>query len=234
MNSFVKFNQLTFELFRQGTFVVDGQSGYALQKSGSYRDSAFIRSTNPLPETYKVSVTLGEIDYGLEKINGLPKDDEYQEGPQNENGAYLLAITDTDPKGHHDNSWWHQHRKLVIDVDNNVWGHGMPNPIFMVYFDRENRLNAFDGESDKWQKEWRRAVKYDPRAWYRADVEKTRDKYILALYNKKGALLKKAEIPISKVWHSGSQHEDYLVVGDPHENYYQGSMKIKDVTVEKI
>ena len=56
--SFGKNNQLTFELFRNGTFVIDGESGHAWQKSKSYRDSAFIRSTNPLSKTYKIMVKL--------------------------------------------------------------------------------------------------------------------------------------------------------------------------------
>jgi len=149
--------QLTFELYRNGTFLIDGNSGYAWQKSNSYRDSAFIRSTEALPETYKISAVVGGIDYGLENIIGLPKDVEYSEGPQNENGCYLLAIVDTAPIGHHINSWWHQHRKLVIDVDNNVWGYGMPNPIFMVYFDRNNNLVSFDGKENRWQQAWEKA-----------------------------------------------------------------------------
>ena len=48
--SFGKDNQLTFELFRNGTFIIDGKSGHAWQKSDDFRDSAIIRSTNPLPE----------------------------------------------------------------------------------------------------------------------------------------------------------------------------------------
>ena len=66
--SFGKYNQLTFELFREGAFLIDGKSGYAHQKSGSYRDSAIIRSTEPLPTTYKISVVVGEIYYPFVNI----------------------------------------------------------------------------------------------------------------------------------------------------------------------
>lgn len=226
---FGKDNQLTFELFRNGTFLIDGQTGYAFQKSNSYRDSAYIRSTNKLPKTYKISIVVGEIDYNLDKIQRLPKDPEYPEGPKNENGAYLIAITDEKPQGHHTNIWWHQHRKLVIDVDNNIWGHGMPYPIFMVYFDRSNRLMAFDGQRDEWLSDWRKAVTYDASSWYKVEVEKTKTHFIMSVSNDRGEILKKAKVKLQEVWHEDGFHDDYFVVGDPHENYYQGSMKIKSI-----
>lgn len=229
--SFGKYGQLTFEMYRNGQFIISGQTDYAWQKSDSYRDSAFIRSTKPLPRTYKVSVVAGEIDYGLGKIEGLKPDPEYPEGPQNENGCYLLAITDEAPVGHHTNIWWHQHRKLVIDVDNNIWGHGMPNPIFMVYFNRDNRLVSFDGNRDEWQREWQKAVTYDANSFYRLEAEKTKDKYILSIYTEKGSLLKRAVVDRKDVWHSGDEYPEYFVVGDPHENYYQGSVKIKSIEI---
>mgnify|MGYP001608464336 FL=1 len=222
-------NQLTFELFRNGTFDIDGLSGYAWQRSNNYQDSAFIRSTKKLPNTYKISIVVGEIDYNLEEISKLPQDPEYPEGPQNENGCYFIAITDQKPEGHHTNIWWHQHRKLVIDVDNNVWGHGMPNPIFMVYFDRSNRLVSFDGQRDEWLKDWRKAVTYDPVSWYKIEVEKTKTHYILSIATQKGKILKKTKVRRQEVWHDDTFHDEYFVVGDPHENYYQGSMKIKSI-----
>jgi hypothetical protein len=228
--SFGRSNQLTFELFRNGTFAIDG-SGEAKQKSESYRDSAFIRSTEALPKTYKITVVAGEIDYNLDKIEKLPKDPEYPEGPQNENGCYLLSITDEKPTGHHTNIWWHQHRKLVIDVDNNTWGHGMPNPVFMVYFDRANTLVSYDGIADEWQREWKKAVTYEPAKWYKIEVEKTKTQFILRIFDNKGKLLKQGRVDLKDIWHEDEFHSDYFVVGDPHENYYQGSMKIKSIAV---
>ncbi len=229
--SFGRFNQLTFELFRNGTFEIDGDSGYAWQKSRSYRDSAFIRSTQALPKTYKITIEAGEIDYTLDKVQKLPKDKEYPEGPQNENGVYLLAITDEKPTGHHTNIWWHQHRKVVIDVDNNVWGQGMPNPIFMVHFNRSNSLVAYDGAINDWQREWRKAVTYEPTQWYKIEIEKTKTQYILSIYDHKGKILKQGRVDLKEVWHADEFHPDYFVVGDPHENYYQGAMKIRSIAM---
>ena len=220
---------LTFELYRQGTFLIDGKSGVAWQRSESYRDSAIIRSAVPLPRTYKVSAVVGEVDYELEAAEEVEPDPDYTEGPGGENGCYLLAITDVLPAGHHTNDWWHKHRKMVIDVDNNVWGSGMPHPIFMVYFDGKNELVSWDGEKDAWQRAWKKAVEYDKRAWYRVEVERTQTHYVLSVYDEAGAVLKQGRVALADVWHAGPDYPDYLVIGDPHENYYQGSMKIKSI-----
>jgi len=222
---------LTFELFRGGTFVIPG-NGVAEQRSDSYRDVALIRSTKPLGRTYKVSAVVGHIDYGLENIDGLPKDPEYPEGPPNENGCYLLAITDVEPSGHHLNAWWHRHRKVVIDVDNNVWGNGMPNPVFMAYFDRDNNLHALDGTTGEWTEEWSAALHYKLREWYRVEIEKTTREFILSVYTENGDLIKRGNVPLKEVM-NGKSHQDYLIIGDPHENYYQGSMMIKSIVVER-
>ena len=229
--SFGRYGQLSFELYRNGTFEIDGKLGYALQKSSGYRDAAIIRSTHPLPKTYKISAVVGGIDYGLEKIENLAGDPEYPEGPNNENGCYLLAMTDTAPVDHHTNIWWHQHRKIVMDVDNNTWGHGMPNPLFMVYFDKGNTLVAFDGENDQWQRQWRKAITYEPHAWYKIEIEKTKTDFILKIYDENNRLLKKGTVLLKDVWHEDGDTPDYLVIGDPHENYYQGAMKIKSITM---
>lgn len=221
---------LTAELFRGGKVMVDVKEKHAIQHSASYRDSAWIRSTKPLPKRYKISVVIGGIDYGLEKIQGLPPDPQYSEGPRNENGVYLLAITDVEPRGHHTNLWWHQHRKVTVDVDNNVWGHGTPNPVFMVYFDKNNELNSWDGK--KWTKDWVKAVTYDTKAWYRVEIEKTWTRFILSVYSEKGKRLSRAVIPFKKVLNEDSWHKDYFVLGDPHENYYVGVMKIKEIQME--
>ena len=225
--------QLTFELFRNGTFNIDGKSGFAWQVSESYRDSAIIRSTEALPKTYKISVVLGEIDYGLERIEGLPQDPDYSEGPQNENGVYLLAITDELPSGHHTNDWWHQHRKVVIDVDNNIWGSGMPNPIFMIYLNKDNKLVCLDGQENHWVGKWRKGITYDSKAWYKVEIEKTNDSFILRVFDSNGKMLKGGIVPLEYVWHADGNYPEYFVIGDPHENYYQGSMKIKSISIIK-
>ncbi len=226
---FGQVDQLAFELYRGGTFMIDGKSGFAWEKSDHYGDVALIRSEKALPKTYTVSIVIGDIDYGLQHIEGLQRDPEYPEGPTNENGCYLLAITDEEPSGHHENLWWHEHRKVVIDVDNNTMGFGMPRPIFMVYFDRDNQLMAFDDTTQKWQSEWRKAVTYELGAWYRVEVTRTPSEFILRIFDSNNHLLNEGKINLNQVWHADMP--DYFVTGDPHENFYQGSVKVKSISM---
>jgi len=222
--------QFTFSLDQNGAFIIDGKSGVALQKADSYRDSAIIRSTKPLPKTYKISVVVGDIDYGLDKIEGLHNDPDFPEGPLNENGCYLLTITDTLPDLPHINLWWHHHRKVTIDVDNNIWGSGMPNPFFMVYFDKSNSLMAYDGDQNAWGSGWNAAIHYNANTFYRVEIEKTLKEYILRIFSENNQLLKEGKVDLGNVWNEN--HEEYFVVGKPHANYYQGSMKIKEISLQ--
>jgi hypothetical protein len=131
----------------------------------------------------------------------------------------LLTITDKIPNAPHTNVWWHQHRKLVIDVDNNIWGHGMPNPIFMVYFDKNNTLVSYDGKQIIWQSEWMSAVHYQANTFYRIELEKTLQEFIFRVFTENNQLLKEARIALSQIWHKDAQ--EYFAIGDLHENYYQ-------------
>ena len=224
-------NQLTFELDKNGTFLIPG-NGIAEQISESYLDSSIIRSTTPLPATYKISVIIGNINYGLENIEGIPNDPAYPEGPTNENGVYLLSIVDTLPTLPHTNLWWHQHRKVSLDVDNNVWGEGMPNPLFMVYFDTSNELVCYDGETNLWDHtNWINSIHYEENTFYKIEIEKTATNFTLRVSTEAGQLLEEGTVPLSDVWHGTDSSPDYLVIGDPHENYYQGSVTIKEITM---
>jgi len=219
---------LTLELTRKGTFIIDG-SGEAWQRSDSYQDAAIIRSTKRLPKTYTIEAVVGQIQYDLFNIGGLHSDPKDADGPMNENGCYLLAIADTAPRGHYANGWWHLHRKVVIDVDNNIWGSGMPHPIFMVYFDRNNELVSWNGLM--WNRAWRKAVEYKPEQWYIITIQRTNTQYILRIADANQEVLAQAAVSLEKVWHADENSPDYLVVGDPHENYYQGSMKIRSISL---
>jgi len=146
-------------------------------------------------------------------------------------GFIFLTITDTAPKRHYTNDWWHQHRKLVIDVVNNTSGNGMPNPIFMVYFDKMNELVAYDGRSNRWQTGWEKAVQYNKDRWYQIELEKTRTHYVMSIYTASGVLLERGSVRLDQVWHTEPKYPDYLALGDPHENYYQGSVKIRSISI---
>lgn len=221
----------TFELYRGGSFVIDTKKGEASQISNHYGDVALIRSTDTLPAEYIIRVKIGEIDYGLDHLLGLSNDPLYREGPLNENGCYLIAITDQPPTEHYTNDWWHQHRKLVIDVDNNVWGHGAPNPIFMAYFDRNNQLLTFDGDRLEWVSQWTAGVRYEENQWYTVELQKTKEEYFYRIFDHEENLLRESRVFVDEVWHADEKYSEYFVIGDPHENYYQGSFKIKNISM---
>ncbi|MFC1510628.1 hypothetical protein ACFL49_03105, partial [Candidatus Omnitrophota bacterium] len=230
-NNFGPKGVFTFELFRGGTFSIDAKQGILTGESSHYGDVSLIRSTYSLPSEYKIRVQVGDIDFGLEHLVGLKKDVKYHEGPLNENGCYLIAITDQRPDDHYTNDWWHRHRKLVIDVDNNAWGYGMPNPIFMVYFDRDNKLMAFDGDRLEWVREWEKGFEYERKSWYYVELEKKHGKYTYRILDEGENLLRESQVNVDEVWHTEEQYPEYFVIGDPHENYYQGSFKLKLVSI---
>jgi hypothetical protein len=79
--------------------------------------------------------------------------------------------------------------------------------------------------ADEWTPRWTNALRYDPKEWYRVEIEKTDRQFILSVYSSGGDLLKRGKVDIKDVWRGQGQGE-YFVVGEPHENYYQGSMRI--------
>jgi len=62
------------------------------------------------------------------------------------------------------------------------------------------------------------------------EIEKTVSAFILRISTEAGVLLKEATVALNNVWNEDNVTQDYLVIGEPHENYYQGSMKIKEIT----
>ena len=76
-------------------------------------------------------------------------------------------------------------------------------------------------------------VRYEQDKWYRVEIEKTKKQYIMSVRSDAGKLLKSASVDLKKVWNADEYHKDYFVIGDPHENYYQGSMKIKGIAVSQ-
>jgi hypothetical protein len=98
-----------------------------------------VRSTRPLPERYRVEVTVSNIDFGgmrdgswtaRGRFNGYDGDesagpwrfDDESMTPRSatsDNGVYFLCITDYARPAPHNNVFIHHHRKVVMDTDNN-------------------------------------------------------------------------------------------------------------------
>jgi len=74
---------------------------------------------------------------------------------------------------------------------------------------------------------------YGPQEWYRVTLERTQSEFIYSIYDEQGRLLKTARVDTKEVWHTDPVYPDYFVIGDPHENYYQGSFKIQSIHIEQ-
>ena len=123
-----------------GTFV--NEDGKAKLISTRHYDGAIIRSTDELPDKYRIEVTISDINFGGKKDGSWEYDGKYNgydgdemadpwsfsdrsstPGPAvNENGVYFLSITDYPNPAPHNNVFIHHHRKVVMDTDNNDYG----------------------------------------------------------------------------------------------------------------
>lgn len=186
-------------------------------ESPNQADGFIIRSTQPLPETYQISVDIGNIQFDL-----LNKSD-------GENGMYFLAIGD-EPGQPESNDWWHAHRKVLMDTDNNVWNSGGQHPVFLGYYASSDTAYFYDGSRKQWVCQWESAMNYQEGTWYTFVLEKTESEYVYRVYEKAtGNLIVEASIPLEKV--KGQSSPDYFVIGDPHTNYYSGSVLLDNISI---
>ncbi len=221
-------NALTAEISGSPTLAITNNR-YLLATSPAKTDGFIIRSTKALPSTYKVAVDIGDIEFDLTNAN------------DEENGFYLPTITSA-PGSPTTNDWWHSNRKVHLDIDNNVWGAGGQHPIFMGYYnpssvtspDPSDEQLVYDQSTRTWVKinaNWASAFNYQKNTWYTFEIEKTASTYFFRIYNAfSHALLQEASVPVSSV-RTGS---DYLAIGDPHTNYYNGNVKMSNLRISNI
>ena len=141
---------LTFELYGRdedkdghpesgGKFIND--NGKAKLICQRHTDAGIIRTTDELPEIYRIEVTVSNVNFGGDqnldgdwnengKFNGYDGDELASPWRMNwwktewleawhENGVYFACITDFANPAPHNNVFWHHHRKVVMDTDNN-------------------------------------------------------------------------------------------------------------------
>jgi len=232
---------LTFQVINGGEISID--NGYALVNTPDWWNAALIHSTNTLPDEYKIRSKVGYIDYEWESYSGeLMNWNGIEWYNQNENGIYLLTITDDLCDGVINGPdmcselWWHYHRKMVIDVDDHD---GEANhPLYMVWMDPieapwedgGNGLHCWS--SGLWSPihNWDVAHYYDSTQWYVAELEKKDGDIILRLYDQNENILEETT-PVS--WSSVAYNDvpDYMYVGEPHADDYEGSARIDDITL---
>jgi hypothetical protein len=234
-------NWLIFQLLNGGAIAI--ANGYAQLNALDFQNAALIRSTNILPDEYKIRTKIGYINYDL----GNYEQEDYDHPDFNdhegryENGMYFLTLTDDTCSGNEcAEEWWHYHRKMVIDVDNHIDYVGGPetyHPVYMVYMSPDtnsggNLLRTWDGavwDSSAWN--WNVAYTYEYDTWYYAELEKLDSHIVLRLYDESYNMIEETTpVSLDKV-HAMDNPIEYLYLGEPHTDDYEGDVRIDEITL---
>jgi hypothetical protein len=223
-------------------------------------DGLVIRSTKPLPAKYRVCLNVGYASFGDGKWEGHngyaggETDEPWSNGDASlENGFYWLTILDATPRPHN-NLWIHHHRKVVIDSDNNkqawtnIWeGKGFvadgQHPIMMFGVDKDGDDADSTGRPFlSWSHgalqpagEIRAVDAYKDNTWYTACIARTDDTFVLTVsgdFKWGGQQTYIGTIPIHSIYAADARIPDFFMFGDPHNNYYRGSVYYDDIKLE--
>ena len=228
--------------------------------SPKHTDGMVIRPTVPLPATYRVCLKVGYASFGDGKPAGLngylggETDGPWSDGDASlENGFYWLTILDAIPRPHN-NLWIHHHRKVVIDSDNNkeawtnIWeGNGWvadgQHPIMMFGVDKTGDDEDSTGRPFlSWSHGGlqpsgaiRAVDAYKDNTWYTACIERNPDAFVLTVsgdFKWGGQQTYVGTVPLHAVYQADPGIPDFFMFGDPHNNYYRGSVYYDDIKLE--
>ena len=226
--------------------------------SPEHTDGNIIRTTQPLGNRYRIWARIGYMQFGTgDGLNGCQGDEE--NGPWlhgdafEENGFYFGALYRSVPQPHN-NLWAHHERLLFIDSDNNTEGwtsiydpktgefrHNGRHPIVIGAID--NRDNEMDEEGPRflsysggsWQgHQTIRAVDaYKENTWYTVCLTRFDDQLTLTIsgdFQYGGRTTYEIKIDnTNAIPYFNRPH--YWLLGDPHINYYEGSLLVDDISL---
>jgi hypothetical protein len=230
--------------------------------SPKHTDGTVVRPTNALPQKYRVCLKVGFASFGDGKsgpasLNGYAggeTDEPWSNGDASlENGFYWLTILDATPRPHN-NLWIHHHRKVTIDSDNNKeawtniwegkkWVADGQHPVMMFGIDKNGNDEDSTGRPFlSWSNgalqpsgAIRAVDAYKDKTWYTACIERNEDAYVLSVsgnFKWGGQQTYVGTIPLSSVYATGAEIPDFFMFGDPHNNYYRGSVYYDDIKLE--
>jgi hypothetical protein len=228
--------------------------------SPQHTDGLVVRPTNPLPARYRVCLKVGYASFGDGKPDGRngysgdERDGPWLDGDATlENGFYWLTILDATPRPHN-NLWIHHHRKVVIDSDNNKeswtniwegksWVPDGRHPIMMFGIDKDSDDSGDNGRAFlSWSHgalqpsgQIRAVDAYKDSTWYSACIERNPTDFVLTIsgdFKWGGQQTYVGTIPISRVYQADPGIPDFFMFGDPHNNYYRGSVYYDDIKLE--
>jgi hypothetical protein len=221
-------------------------------------DGLVIRNTVKLPAQYRVCVRAGYADFGDGKgLNGYagPETDEPWDHDSDtlENGFYWLTILDAVPRPHN-NIWIHHHRKVNMDSDNNTdnwtniwegasWVADGSHPIMMFALDKNGEDDDLTGRPFlSWSHgalqpsgQIRAVDAYKDRTWYTACIERNATDYVLSIsgdFKFGGQQTYTGTFPLSATYATAPTIPDFFMFGDPHNNFYRGSIYYDDIKLE--
>jgi len=229
--------------------------------SPKHTDGMVVRPTNALPKKYRVCLKVGFASFGDGKpgkgLNGYAGGETAKpwldDDATLENGFYWLTILDATPRPHN-NIWIHHHRKAVIDSDNNKegwtsiwegksWVPDGQHPIMMFGVAKDGGDDPATGMPFlAWSNgalqpsgAVRAVDAYKDNTWYSACIERNEDAFVLTTsgdFKWGGQQTYVGTIPLSLVYQAEPGIPDFFMFGDPHNNYYRGSVYYDDIKLE--
>jgi hypothetical protein len=229
--------------------------------SPRHTDATIVRPTTALPKKYRVCLKVGFASFGDGKpgagLNGYAggeTDEPWSNGDATfENGFYWLTILDATPRPHN-NLWIHHHRKVTIDSDNNKeawtniwertkWVADGQHPVMMFGVDKDGNDEDSSGRPFlSWSNgalqpsgAIRAVDAYKDNTWYSACIERDEDTFVLTTsgdFKWGGQQTYVGTIPVRAVYATGAGIPDFFMFGDPHNNYYRGSVYYDDIKLE--
>ncbi len=220
-----------------------------------------VRPTSALPKKYRVCLKVGFASFGDGKpgkglsgyAGGETAEPWSNDDATFENGFYWLTILDAIPRPHN-NVWIHHHRKVTIDSDNNKdawtsiwegknWVADGQHPIMMFGVDKNGRDDPDSGLPFlSWSNgalqpagAVRAVDAYKDNTWYSACIERNEDAFVLTTsgdFKWGGQQTYVGTIPVRSVYQAGAGIPDFFMFGDPHNNYYRGSVYYDDIKLE--
>jgi hypothetical protein len=248
------------DLFQVVPDPMNPQNHVLMVSSPLHTDGTVIRSTAPLPAQYRVCLKVGFASFGDGIAGGLngylggETPEPWLTGDATvENGFYWLTILDATPRPHN-NIWIHHHRKVTIDSDNNTeawtnqwednnWVADGQHPIMMFGTSKEGPDDDYTGRPFiSWSQgmlqpfgDIRTADAYNDNTWYSACIERNEKDFVLTTsgnFKWGGQQTYVGTIPVKSVTQTGDAFPDFFMFGDPHNNYYRGSVYYDDITLE--
>jgi len=226
--------------------------------SPEHTDGTILR-TDPLGSRYQICARVGFMRFGtgagMNGYNGGESNGPWLDGTAtDENGFYFGAISRTKPMPHN-NLFAHHQRIIFLDSDNNmegwteIWDPGKGafvrsgvHPVMMVAVDGQGKETDAYGPpflsyaAGEWQESGkiRAADAYKENNWYTVcftRIDQRLSMKITGDFQYGGnrtyeAVLNNRDL----IFHFDDPHSWFL--GDPHTNYYEGSLLVDDVVLK--